>query len=153
VAEHAEEHKILWWLYGKEEDRLAWQGLAGIIGHEEVVRQSLSIANKKRKVPKGKDHHFYGKKRPDHSAKLKGRKVIHSQEHVDKLNSRFTIEYMDHVSNAIARDWEVVYPNGEIKLIHNMAQFCRENNLHCGGMSQIAKNGKTHHGFRCKKIA
>lgn len=39
VAEHAEAHKILFETHGYWQDRVAWQGLARIIGHEEVIRQ------------------------------------------------------------------------------------------------------------------
>lgn len=38
VQEHAEAHKELYDRYGKIEDYLAWKGLSGIIGKEEIIR-------------------------------------------------------------------------------------------------------------------
>lgn len=57
VEEHAEAHRILYEQYGKEEDKLAWKGLAGIIDKEEILRKVFSIAGKK--APK---NHNKGKK-------------------------------------------------------------------------------------------
>ena len=76
VPEHAEAHKKLYEEFGNEYDRLAWQGLLGIIGKEEIVRLSqiengkksrgrkfteehkknLSLANKGKKKPKSPCH-------------------------------------------------------------------------------------------------
>lgn len=47
VEEHAEAHKLLWEKYGRWEDKLAWQGLAGLIGKEELIKQMLSESGKK----------------------------------------------------------------------------------------------------------
>ena len=38
VQEHAEAHRILYMKNGKIEDYLAWKGLSGIIGKEEIIR-------------------------------------------------------------------------------------------------------------------
>ena len=46
VEEHAEAHRKLYEEYGSEYDRLAWLGLAGIIGKEEIVKRVISEANK-----------------------------------------------------------------------------------------------------------
>lgn len=47
VSEHATAHKVLYEQYGHWQDRVAWQGLAGIIGHEEAVRQANIEAHPK----------------------------------------------------------------------------------------------------------
>jgi aspartokinase len=152
VEEHAEAHRVLFEKYGRKEDELAWKGLAGIIGKEEITKTLCSIASKKAMRRKGQDHAFYGKKRPEHSLKLKGRKVVHSAEHQNKLNSRFTKEYLNKVSDSIAREWEVTLPSGEIILIKNMKKFCQEHNLHAGSMSGLHKTGKLHKGYYCRKL-
>jgi hypothetical protein len=38
VEEHALAHKELYEKYGKIEDRLAWQGLSGMMGKEEIIK-------------------------------------------------------------------------------------------------------------------
>tara|TARA_Y100000310_G_scaffold26890_1_gene25600 strand:+ start:231 stop:650 length:420 start_codon:yes stop_codon:yes gene_type:complete len=40
VSEHAEAHRKLYEEHGHWQDKLAWQGLAGIIGHEECVARA-----------------------------------------------------------------------------------------------------------------
>jgi len=47
VEEHAEAHRVLYEKYGHWEDKLAWQGLAGLIDKEELVKQMLSEAGRK----------------------------------------------------------------------------------------------------------
>lgn len=39
IEDHAEIHRKLYERYGRIEDRLAWQGLAGLIGKEEMWRE------------------------------------------------------------------------------------------------------------------
>ncbi len=43
VEEHAEAHRKLWEEHGRWQDKLAWQGLAGIIGHEEAVYEATRL--------------------------------------------------------------------------------------------------------------
>jgi len=47
IEEHAEAHKKLWEEYGKQEDYLAWMGLFGHIGKEEIIKTKQSIGGKK----------------------------------------------------------------------------------------------------------
>lgn len=56
VEEHAEAHKKLYEKYGKKQDKLAWQGLAGIIGKEELVKELC--------VHRGEEHPYWGKPGP-----------------------------------------------------------------------------------------
>ena len=68
VEEHAETHKKLWEQYGRWEDRLAWQGLAGLIGKEELIKQLLHEAAKKgnasRPTNKGKKYNWINPPKP-----------------------------------------------------------------------------------------
>ena len=47
IEEHAEAHKKLYEEHGRWEDKLAWQGLAGLVTKEELVREMLSESGKK----------------------------------------------------------------------------------------------------------
>ena len=58
VEEHAEAHKKLYEEFGRWQDKIAWQGLSGIIGHEEAVFAAQSLAGESRR---GENTHFYGK--------------------------------------------------------------------------------------------
>jgi hypothetical protein len=46
IEEHAEAHRVMFEKYGRWQDKLAWQGLAGMIGKEELIHQMLSEAGK-----------------------------------------------------------------------------------------------------------
>ena len=37
IQEHAEAHRVLWMKFGRKEDWLAWKGLSGQIGREEIL--------------------------------------------------------------------------------------------------------------------
>lgn len=43
VEQHAEAHRILYETYGYEQDKLAWQGLLGIIPKEDIVTEANKI--------------------------------------------------------------------------------------------------------------
>ena len=46
-AEHAEAHRVLYEEHGREEDRLAWMGLAGYSKKETIIQELVTIAAKK----------------------------------------------------------------------------------------------------------
>jgi hypothetical protein len=46
VEEHAEAHRKLYEEHGKVEDKLAWQGLAGIIPRQEIVKRASAQGGK-----------------------------------------------------------------------------------------------------------
>ena len=47
IEEHAEAHRKLYVEHGRWEDKLAWQGLAGLMTNEEIVIEMLREAGKK----------------------------------------------------------------------------------------------------------
>jgi general stress protein YciG len=50
VTQHAMWHFANWQLWGREEDRLAWRGLAGIIGKDEMVLAAQKLGNKNQPI-------------------------------------------------------------------------------------------------------
>ena len=53
VEQHAEEHRILFEKYGCWQDEVAWMGLSGMIGKEEIIRRIQSEAGRKRTLRLG----------------------------------------------------------------------------------------------------
>lgn len=157
VEEHAEAHHRLWEEHGHWEDRIAWLGLSGQIGKEEVMKQLLSNAAKKGNAKrKGENHPFYGKKRPKQSLVMKSKAFgkFRTKEHQEKLDNRFNQKYIERVSNSISRDWIVIQPNGTKIIIHNMDKFCKDNGLNKSCMSAVSKGKqKTHKGYFCSKVS
>jgi hypothetical protein len=58
VEEHAEAHRILYEQHGRWQDKVAWQGLVGLIGHDEIMQEMWNAR-------RGEGNHFYGKKHTD----------------------------------------------------------------------------------------
>ena len=46
IEEHAEAHRLLYEEYGRWQDKLAWQGLSGMIDQSEIIRQKQSEASR-----------------------------------------------------------------------------------------------------------
>lgn len=49
IEEHAEAHRVLWEEHGHWQDELAWKGLSGQIGKEEMTIEAVKRANTGRK--------------------------------------------------------------------------------------------------------
>ena len=49
VEENAQAHRELYETYGRTQDKLAWKGLAGLIGHDEIMYELMSM-------PKSEEH-------------------------------------------------------------------------------------------------
>jgi hypothetical protein len=48
ITEHAEAHRLLFEEFGRWQDYIAWKGLSGLIGNEEIHREKASNAMKNR---------------------------------------------------------------------------------------------------------
>ena len=55
VEEHAEAHRILYEQHGRWQDKVAWQGLLGLVGHDDIMREMWDAR-------KGEGNPYYGKK-------------------------------------------------------------------------------------------
>lgn len=74
-----------------------------------------------------------------------GRKL--TEEHKRKISESHKGK-IKHV-----KKWEITTPDGQILIIDNMAKFCRENGLHNGAMTEVAKGRvKQHLGYTCRHI-
>lgn len=98
VEDHAIAHKVLYNLYGREEDRIAWLGLSGQITSEHANRLALSAVAKGNLWRKGKFHTDETKElirqRGMGNANKKGKKVKWTKEglesHIEHSRKRFT---------------------------------------------------------------
>jgi len=177
VEEHAEAHRILFEQNGNWQDEVAYKALTGTIGKEEIVllkcshkgernpmygkkhkKESLE-KNKKSVLKRLGDENFKEKHRlatkkammrPE--VKEKQRSYKRTEEHTKKLNSRFTKEYCNRISNSISRDYEIITPRGELLLVHNLSKYCKENNLLHSGMSNAMRRNTKYKGYRCRKV-
>ena len=91
IEEHAEAHRILYEQYSRQEDYLAWKGLAGLIGKDEMVRAKCALNSSR----PGNLNTFYGMKHTDEtkrkiSEKCKGHTrgtgIAKSEDHKQALS-------------------------------------------------------------------
>jgi len=159
IEEHAEAHRILYEQFGKWEDYYAWQGLAGIIPKSELIREIQRVANtgkfmsgetreKIRQANIGKKHKpetieknrqwHLGKKLSDETK----RKIQDSRQGFKQT------EYQKKtLSEKLSKTWSITTPGGDVLIIKNLRQFCKENNLDQGNM---CRGG--HKGWKCHKL-
>ena len=72
VEEHAEAHRLLYEQDNRQEDYLAWRGLAGLIGKDEMIKAKCSLNSSR----PGELNTFYGKQ---HTAETK-QKISEAQK-------------------------------------------------------------------------
>lgn len=122
VEQHAERHRVLFETYGRWQDELAWKGLAGIIGKEEIIR----LKNRYSKLGK---------------PNLKARGLKRTPECRENLSKLRKGKVHSH------KIWNVVQPDGSRIIVHNLAEFCRQNKLSQGNLSAGRKTGKKSKGY------
>lgn len=93
IEEHAEAHRLLYEQYNRQEDYLAWKGLGGLIGKDEMVRLKCSLNSSR----PGNLNTFYGMKHTEEtkrkiSEKRKGHSdnkgIPKTAEHRKKISER-----------------------------------------------------------------
>jgi hypothetical protein len=130
------------------------QGTSGKIVSEET-RKKLREINlgkkyseetkaKLRKIKGGRNHPLYGKK---HSEKTK--KLI-SESRIGTKNPFYgrkqSQEWKDMMVDICCKyEYTITSPSGHIFYIKNMAEFCREHNLHNGAMCLVSDGKRSHH--------
>ena len=143
IEEHAEAHRILFEQHGRKEDELAWKGLAGIIGKEELLHELFVMAGKKSRPPKGHKANLGRKWSDEYKNKM-------SESCKGVLRSQTT---KDRISKSKSKDWLITTPCGEKIKITNLEFFCKENNLQSSKMSLVASGIRKHHkNYHCEKI-
>jgi len=143
VEEHAEAHRILFEKYGRKEDELAWKGLAGIIGKEELLHELFVMSGKKSKPPANHKPNL-GRKWSD-EVKMNMSKAT--------KGIKKTATHKQKISESNSRIWLITKPDGSSFQIKNLEKYCKENNLQSAKMSLVASGIRNHHkGYTCQKL-
>ena len=159
IEEHANAHHQLYKQYGRLEDKLAWLGLSGQIGKDEILKQ-IAMAQKGKKKPEDfgekisafrKTFKYSEESKLKMSLTKKG-KVL-SKKHrenisIANIGKKQPESQKIKVAEALSKKYELIGPNGQTFIIKNLNKFCRENNLDQGNMSRNLVRG-----WICKKIA
>jgi len=159
IEQHANLHRLLYEVHGKKEDWLAWKGLSGAIGKEEIIKQAILIGAKKPQTEEGKRKISAFRKTFKYGEESK-RKISMSQkkknlssEHYrwvgsQRKNFKQPESQKQKVAEKLSRSYQITNPDGETFVIKNLSKFCRENNLDQGNMSRNQVRG-----WSCQKIA
>ena len=143
VEEHAEAHRLLWEKYGHKQDELAWKGLAGIIGKEELLHELFVMAGKKSRPPVG------------HKANL-GRKwsdEVKQKISIATKGIKKTEEHKIKIGLGNTKNWIITKPDGTKIEIKNLQKYCMENNLNNSKMSSVASGLRKHHkNYICERV-
>jgi hypothetical protein len=129
VEEHSEAHRILFEQFGRKEDELAWKGLTGIMGKEERVKELCRLGALKANMNrKGENHTFYGKKRPEHSKKMKdwAKTYVRTEEHKKNLKNAVIKSAKENPNRSI--NWNIKFKD-QIICVENLKKFCRDNDV------------------------
>lgn len=133
IEEHSEAHRILYETYGKREDYLAWKGLSGKIGKDELMIELCALNSSrpgplnpfygkqhteetKRKISEKNKGHTYNKgipKSEEHKQALSKAKKDSAQKYRFQHNSGHIFEgstrdLARHVGSNSAEPWKLV---------------------------------------------
>ncbi len=141
VEEHADAHRLLWEKYGHKEDELAWKGLAGIIGKEELLHELFVMSGKKSRPPIGHKANF-GRKWSDEY-----------KQNMSKIITGRPIKWKDKISKSNSKNWLITKPDGTKTEIKNLQKYCKENNLNSSKMCSVASGLRRHHkNYICERV-
>jgi hypothetical protein len=160
IEEHAQAHHELWLKYQKKEDYLAYMGLLKLISKEEIIKELCS--HKGTQHPsygkRGKDNPNFGKKRTEDqrnkiSNALKNYCKHRSESHEKNLRqSLYSPETNEKRTNNIAKKWKIIYPDGSEKIIHNISDWCKENNFPKSSVCCAFKTSRHYKNYFFEKV-
>ena len=117
VEEHAEAHRMLYEQHGHWQDKVAWQGLAGLIGHYDIMREMWDAR-------KGEGNTFYGKQHTEETrrkiSEARMGKGLGPKNHGDKIKAFW--EGKDH-ANKGATPWNKGKTKTRNRTLEEMASF------------------------------
>ena len=128
VEEHALAHKKLYEEHGRWQDKIAWKGLAKLIGQEEILIECARRGQiqQTKNWPKGSRGHW----------KSRGN------------NNQWGTD------NRHAKTYEITFPTGKKKVIKCLSLFCRDNELNVKSFHKgCIERGRKHKGYSAKRIA
>lgn len=136
VEEHAEAHRKLWEEHGIIWDYWTWKGLSGQIGKDELLRGIYAEAGRIA---------FLGKTHTPETKEILRQKSTGVKQ---------TKEIVTKKIEAVARQWQLTSPSGEVMIIKNLKAFCKQNGLTDNLMIMVNQGKQTHHkGWKCKKLS
>lgn len=168
IEEHANAHKELFEKYGRIQDKLAWQGLSGLISKEEIIEQLLKQPKseewkQKNRKPKKDKTKYFGHK---NAKSLKGKPK--SEEHKKSISDAHIGMKKDwlvgnkHAASLKGRTRDPAHqesinralndPEVKQKISSSWAKKTVVTCPHCGTQGKEGHNMNRYHFDKCKRI-
>jgi group I intron endonuclease len=96
---------------------------------------------------------FIGKNNP-----MYGKSYIRTKEHIQNMSElkkgiTKTKEHIQKRVDSVSYTWKIIFPNNDIQIIKNLAEFCRNNNLNKTSMRKVSLGlQKQHKNFKCSLV-
>ena len=146
VKKHAEAHKKLFKKYGRWQDKLAYEGLSGQIGKEEIIQEIYKNRKNRTGVILSEETKL------KISMTKKGKKVsIETRNKISKslMGHKQPESQKIKVAKALSKDHIITDPKGKTFVITNLNKFARQNNLDQGNLTKVAQGKlKQHKGYK-----
>lgn len=136
--EHAEAHRTLYEEHGRWQDKLAWQGLAGLSSKEDHIAELLSEAGKT------------------------GAAIVNAnggwRTNNPEAAARFKHDFMKHrnhsgENNPCAREYLITHPDGKTEQVKSLKTWCESKNLNYNSFhAQCVGRKSQHKGYSVKKL-
>ena len=152
VKEHAQAHKELYEKYGHWQDKLAWQGLSGQIGKEEIIKE-IFVRMGKQNV-----HNLTPeiRKRAIENARRTNTGRIFTKEHREKIRlagiGRKQTDYQkQRTAETFCKPHIITDPKNHTFEVPNLRKWARENGLDQGNLTKVAQGKlKQHKGYKVR---
>ena len=160
VSQHARAHYVLWNIYGKPQDKLAWKGLSGMIGKEEILLEKCRLGGT---ISKGATGYIHTEcSRQKMSAAKRGRSLsletkrkmslahsgpnnhFYGKTHSLQTRVRLSSFHKNRTRglNYNSKTYLLTSPSGEEYYVTGaLKKFCEERKLTYKTMSSAAQNG------------
>jgi len=147
IKQHAEAHKKLYKKYGRWQDKLAYEGLSGQIGKEEIIQEIY----KNRKNRTGAILSEETKQKI--SMTKKGFKhTLETRRKISENHRKYQPESQKiKVAKALSKDHIITDPQGKTFEITNLNEFARQYKLDQGNLTKVAQGKlKQHKGYKVR---
>jgi hypothetical protein len=164
VTQHAMFHFCNYQLWGNEQDKIAYRGLSGSIGKEEVIMELMTLAVNMARTPEniekkkqtlkeikhqqGEKNSQYGKMWITDGTKEGSYRINKG----DPIPEGFRKGRVSRSEESIKYTYVITTPEGEIIRTKYLDDFCRRNNLVDSVMYRVAAGKRSNHrGFKVHK--
>ena len=146
IEEHANAHRMLYEQYRRKEDYLAWRGLSGLIGQDEMLFEKCSLNSSR----PGKLNTFYGMKHTEETKRIISEKRKGHSDNKGIPKSESHRKKISEARKSQAKLYTFEHKNGEVftGTIGELAAITKSNPAEPWKM--VAGHYNTHKGWKVK---